>query len=880
MDIVSFLSEKIHSFLNTIPSSWIDGVISSILFTLLIAFISFVLKRLNVFSTTFSKKNLIFRKQNYIHNHFTYTRPDKDYEKSLQTTDTEKEKLDPEQFFLETIIENVEDNKTIYFVIADTGIGKTSFLTNLFCRYTNYDKPLKKFFNRFKPKKRSMALITYKELVKSKQESFFKKFKKKKKAILLVDALDEYEYKKHNSKLKGLFWEDFKENYENVKEDYFSDFDKVIITVRKQFFDSYISNEVLENEKKIELSYFTNSQREQYIKYKYKYNYDIKRLVEDFDKENLSFANIPLILNFIDDIVKARLEGSLKNINEYNIYKAIVKKWIQREKDEGKVKDGLKLQKFCQKLACKIAKNYNQNNYYISEKDFIKELFNEQSLGERSLLTKEENNFKFIHEAFFEFFLAEEELMQYNSDYNYKTSEEIDFNQEHLSMAQRFFITARWDMIKPNAPKTPVNDVHGYKIPTLEILKEWYAFFDSFTNNGSLKNVFKEKGMNIICDYDKTGYEEAFKNLKDLFILNEAFFVINENEENIGINNFWDYENKKPYRETQTLIYILKDFIKALCLDALPDIDEAEHLKCFEGIKTLVHLIIRESGITGKCLKYFENSKNTLEQLSLHTNQISDEYLKPFEGASKLKTLWLNNNQITGVGLKYFENSKHTLEWLNLHTNQISDEYLKPFEGASKLKKLWLGENKITGVGLKYFENSKHTLEELTLHTNQISDEYLKPFEGASKLKTLRLDNNQITGKGLKYFENSKHTLKELSLLSNQISDEYLKPFEGASKLKKLRLSQTKITGECLEYFKNSKDVLEDLGVADNPIHPDYVFEIDDFTSLKELFIDRKILPEDHSVYQSLKNRGVNIKYYNNGDDDENNEINYVYSIV
>ena len=129
----------------------------------------------------------------------------------------------------------------------------------------------------------------------------------------------------------------------------------------------------------------------------------------------------PMLLSYIDYLV----DGNQHYSTTYEIYEALIKKWIEREGDKrehlylNREKLKKNLHKYSQLVAVKIyEKRKEANSLQLSKADATDvnvELEDYQMTGQ-SLLTRDaENNWKFAHKSILEFFLAKE------------ASEKIDF---------------------------------------------------------------------------------------------------------------------------------------------------------------------------------------------------------------------------------------------------------------------------------------------------------------------------------------------------------------------------------------------------------------------------------------------------------------------
>ena len=295
-------------------------------------------------------------------------------------------------FFMQ---DNFDKNKNRYYIVlADSGMGKTTFLFNLFFSY--YKKLLRKHKIKFIPLSIN-GVFEEIEKVADKQNT-----------ILLLDGLDE------NREAMN----DHKEYLEKIVEKTIK-FHTIIITCRTQFFSNetdepkYIDVfSVNTNEKKVMfekvyISPFNQHEIDAYLK---------KRYNRIFERNKIKYAQKliancpklmvrPMLLAYIDDLIT---DGTNTYDYVYEIYRELVSKWIERETND---QDNRKrLYQFSEKLAENM---YSKNSVFVSENEIEKLCvkydikINTIEAKSRSLLNRNINgNYKFAHKSILEFFLA------------------------------------------------------------------------------------------------------------------------------------------------------------------------------------------------------------------------------------------------------------------------------------------------------------------------------------------------------------------------------------------------------------------------------------------------------------------------------------------
>lgn len=354
--------------------------------------------------------------------------------------------------FLKKIFVGKTKNK--YFIIlAGSGMGKTSFLINLYLKYKN--KP-----------QNALGSIKYKiQIVPLGSANAIKKIQgieEKSRTILLLDAFDE-----DTEALK---------DYEKRMSQILTEcrlFPFILITCRTQFFSSeaeepYTTGQYSFGEQgqyyfqKLYLSYFNQKDINKYLRKRFGIfnKVTIKKAKKIINKSPNLFVR-PMLLGHVEELLKVRKS---ENLTSKDIYRILIGKWIEREANKPGLLQKYKsisfykdlLFEFSTKLAYKMyidrnitkgffiphnskfeiefteQKSYDNDlvgkeNYSMREfelKDFdidkpkkikfgIKQLDEEflnknyRSIKSRSLLNRDNNgNYKFSHKTILEYFLA------------------------------------------------------------------------------------------------------------------------------------------------------------------------------------------------------------------------------------------------------------------------------------------------------------------------------------------------------------------------------------------------------------------------------------------------------------------------------------------
>lgn len=362
-----------------------------------------------------------------------------------------KEKLIP--FFIKKAFNADSEEHRYYLVLADSGMGKTTFMINLFTCYQN----------RFFGKTYNIRLLP---LGDDRIDESIDRIEDDKKinTILLLDGLDDdpKAWPDHDKRLRELM--------QKVRL-----FREVVITCRTQFFAS-ASDEPYETGvrkydtegggqytfKKIYLSPFDDKDIKIYLNKKFGrfnvLNRQKKVLAKSIVEKSPNLMVRPMLLSYIDDLI-----SPIENIDQrspikydypHEIYEVLINKWILREAKrvpaERRQEFIENLYFFSEQVALRmLANRKEERGLFIKASDILPLAksfdidLDELELKGRSLLNRNtEGKFKFAHKSILEYLIA---LHAYQNRKTSKTSEEnleiispVDF--EGLDQAKRFFV--------------------------------------------------------------------------------------------------------------------------------------------------------------------------------------------------------------------------------------------------------------------------------------------------------------------------------------------------------------------------------------------------------------------------------------------------------
>ena len=357
----------------------------------------------------------------------------------------EKKPLIP--FFIKTAFNEKMVSDKFYLVLADSGMGKTTFLVNLFIRYNS-------FFNFNHQYKIKLIPFGYKGDVIEKIKEISKE--EVRNTILLLDAFDEYAKILPPEKPDGLTDDErFRKVLDEVI-DTVQDFREVVITSRTQYLPGQedkdyeliiprFDDKGFHKLTKLYLSPFDDKEIRSYLNKKYGvlkfWNKKKKQKAFEIILKSPKLMVRPMLLYYIDFLTEDNQQYS----NTYQIYETLVYKWIEREANKRKPykeeRENFKknLYSYSEQVALKIyGKRKEITNFQLPKADAITidvELKQYQMTGQ-SLLTRDvDNNWKFAHRSILEFFLAQkiaETIHSKNCDFA------LSFEFAGMDMAQQF----------------------------------------------------------------------------------------------------------------------------------------------------------------------------------------------------------------------------------------------------------------------------------------------------------------------------------------------------------------------------------------------------------------------------------------------------------
>ena len=332
-------------------------------------------------------------------------------------------------FFLKQAFKQNKDECQFYILLADSGMGKTTFMINLYLRYLHQFRGAKYQIKLF-----PLGFPDIDKKIEAIKEN-------RGNTILLLDAFDEdpqalHQYKPRLNKLiqKTL------------------DFREVVITCRTQFFPTE-EEEPKETGvmrfggdggervfRKLYLAPFDDKDIRTYLKKRFTwYQRDKKHKAWQIVRHSPNLMVRPMLLSYVDDL----LESDRPYTAPYMVYVELIQKWVEREAQkmpsERKKHYEEELFTFSREIARDIYTNRKQRQGTLmipgkevqsfADKHTIK--LSEMEMKGRSLLNRNaRGEYKFSHKSVLEYFLAEEAF--FNPDFR------KILNFESMDVAENF----------------------------------------------------------------------------------------------------------------------------------------------------------------------------------------------------------------------------------------------------------------------------------------------------------------------------------------------------------------------------------------------------------------------------------------------------------
>jgi len=419
-------------------------------------------------------------------------------------------------FFIKTAFNVKAESERFYLILADSGMGKTTFMVNLYLRYHA-------FFNRHRRRKMRLFRFSYPDTMKQVADI---KYEEAKDTILLLDALDEDPFivSKDPAMTDA---QAFQKRLDDIIEAT-RNFAEVVMTCRTQYFpgqedDPYELKVKRPDErgfytlKKFYISPFTMDEVGQYLRKKYGYlpfvHYNKKKRALQVIGQAKHLVMRPMMLSYIDLLV-----GNTRKLDsDYAIYETLIEEWLKREADKRKYREADRkvfienLRKVSDQTALAlwhVRLEENRAHLTKSEAVAIAEQHNiplrpEEVTGQSLLTCDGAGNWKFAHKSVWEFFLAKEVIANGPAF--------VQFNFTGIDMARQFYQVFVPDLISIKSGEfmmgSPENEEGRQKSETQHLVKV-SSFFIAATpvTLAQFEYFVQESGYQTDADKDGGSY--------------------------------------------------------------------------------------------------------------------------------------------------------------------------------------------------------------------------------------------------------------------------------------------------------------------------------------------------------------------------------------
>ena len=324
--------------------------------------------------------------------------------------------------FIKNAFNKKKDSERFYLVLADSGMGKTTFMINLYIRYQG-------FFNWRRNHNMRLLRFSHPDTMKEIQAI---KPEEARNTILLLDALDEDPH--IVSRDPNISDEEAFDHRVDEIVAATLNFSDVVISCRTQYFPRQENNPYEIKVKrpdgkgyyilnKLYLSPFTDQEVKKYLNKKYGWapfvNKGKKKRALQIVQQSRDLVVRPMMLSYIDFLV----EDGKGYQSVYAIYETLIEKWLIREAEKRKYlsdRDAFirNLRQVSRQTALAIYYKWMAiNEMFLTKAEAVSiavansiDLKPEEITGQSLLTYDGAGNWKFAHKSILEFFLAKEAL--------------------------------------------------------------------------------------------------------------------------------------------------------------------------------------------------------------------------------------------------------------------------------------------------------------------------------------------------------------------------------------------------------------------------------------------------------------------------------------
>lgn len=480
-------------------------------------------------------------------------------------------------FFINRNIKNSMYRDKFYIILAEAGMGKTTFMLNLYTKYAEKlegtDYQIKIFPLSFPNAMEQVEKIPEEERPNT---------------ILLLDAFDEDSeaIKAHQKRLHYILQK-------------VADFKEVVFTCRTQFFpreeeDSgetgLLKFKYKENTyqfRKLYLSPFNEEDIKTYLKKNYSFFNILKR--KKAEKIVLHSPNLmvrPMLLRYIDDLIKSRDNYS----STYQIYTELIAKWIEREvqrRGTNKEKYRRDLYKFSREVAIDMYTHRKRRGGFVISDDELKVLAeqNNVDLGTLELKTRALLHMNtlhqctFAHKSILEYFLVTEAFynLQFAKQLDLTDLEQGEQLREEMFFEKAKSLFGRYKTYDSGKSKDFVN----IKPAELEKIKH-AALLKIDAHDVQVLRTFKSLGLLQINDIridvdqlDQFLYQNRLDlSAKGLTQISDLQFLTNLEQLDLSNNQIVDLTPLKNLKRLKQLNLYSNKIKDVSILNTLPNLEE------------------------------------------------------------------------------------------------------------------------------------------------------------------------------------------------------------------------------------------------------------------------------------------------------------------
>lgn len=769
-----------------------------------------------------------------------------------------------------------------FFLTAPTGVGKTSFLSNVYAAYEQDSRRSKwptLLFGHFHSED---TWTVIRDINNLKEGEHLKtlllpptkyKIQKPSKTILLLDGLDEFVG--DTFKTADEFWDKLAAEWTKRSHE-LPRFQKVVIAVREQFLQfeddgrdgsdrKGLKTYAINGQKwyKMRLQPFDAAKAEAFIELRYKENKaelgkarKNRQAIQQIEATNAlnapagadeatSILGIPLVLNYIheldaDDIRKQREErllaagGQPENeagendwhttvANRYDVYSVIVDNWLEREKEDMKLADDDDLNllmRFSEELA-----------FHMLHRCGLRA---GQRIPEGQFLDFEAGFFARQRQKFTTHFTDRSLLMR---------DQENKVGFVHGSF-QEYFLASY-------AIRKGKESLSGDKKKDTE-LKEARAAIDSLLSSDA--NVF---ARDMVLRWGWDAVKGAKKPAPFGKSYTSKFPATLSSVPPVKVAEDWlrYIESVSSYESIQTML--LENLGGTL---GRIDMNWRAHFTALEELYITNDVFYKADIPNKRMQRFIRFFRDFIVGIELRNIPTVGEELACFDGTRNVKKLTLERMELNENPLRFFLKSRNSLQHFAVGINNLSNDALIQFSGVGNLWSLELCYNFFTAEILAVFKNSFSKLSSLLFqnHTGQDDTEVFEILPARGNWRELGFSHASFVTLYDYYLAGSQEDLTKLTLSDVGLTDEDLQMLSSFPNLTHLALTDGGLTGTGFIDFFPGKHTLEEIHLDSNPLREDAIDALCDFSKLKILSL-LNCSPQNPKTIAALRAKGIKV---------------------